>query len=451
MTTVGYGDVYPESHLGKLIGTVCACVGVLIVALPVSVIGSNFTLFYSHAQAQLKLPKKKKKPVLLGAAGVLVSDTSIYGNEESSEPITLPPEVHLTLQQRSIRNPSIIPRKKAGTLNAEELQSHSPSPIPTPVQKDFHSSLVSADSIAMSNPELSRKPGREPLDHQNIYSSSETCISNGLKNIGDDMAHLTTHIHRRMAISPQATPPLRRQSQKRKKKPGLPASDKDGFNSTDHDSHLSGESKSSLHGENSKLYSTRAQAGLSADEDEVSEKDKNSTESIPLLRLNDNKPSNKSKFSNNANNNAQKRPKRFLPSLSPNTMQRRQAAYTVPTARRSAIIPGQEEPKPSPLAKSVSEGEMSQLSSKEQSLNKDKSSSDSLPCNGNLIGNTDAKNDSDKRYCLTNTPKGSPRGRHMQRISPNSMENTTSSSNDPLRDSRVKIIGTEFAFKEEKI
>ncbi|EDO48066.1 predicted protein, partial [Nematostella vectensis] len=61
MTTVGYGDVTPKTPHGRFIGTLCACIGVLIVALPVSVIGSNFTLFYSHAQAQLKLPKKKHK------------------------------------------------------------------------------------------------------------------------------------------------------------------------------------------------------------------------------------------------------------------------------------------------------------------------------------------------------------------------------------------------------
>ena len=37
----------------------CACSGLLIVALPVSVIGSNFTLFYSYAQARMKLPQRR--------------------------------------------------------------------------------------------------------------------------------------------------------------------------------------------------------------------------------------------------------------------------------------------------------------------------------------------------------------------------------------------------------
>ncbi|EDO45172.1 predicted protein [Nematostella vectensis] len=61
MTTVGYGDMTPRTWEGKIIGGACAIFGVLMVALPISVIGSNFSLYYAHAQARLKLPKKKTK------------------------------------------------------------------------------------------------------------------------------------------------------------------------------------------------------------------------------------------------------------------------------------------------------------------------------------------------------------------------------------------------------
>ncbi|XP_065675410.1 potassium voltage-gated channel subfamily C member 1 [Hydra vulgaris] len=76
MTTVGYGDVVPQSIYAKIVGAMCACSGLLIVALPVSVIGSNFTLFYSYAQARMKLPQRKN---LLNVDKSLVTD-----NQEDS-------------------------------------------------------------------------------------------------------------------------------------------------------------------------------------------------------------------------------------------------------------------------------------------------------------------------------------------------------------------------------
>ncbi|VDN60738.1 unnamed protein product [Dracunculus medinensis] len=61
MTTVGYGDMTPHTALGRLVGSLCAVMGVLTIALPVPVIVSNFAMFYSHTQAREKLPRKRRR------------------------------------------------------------------------------------------------------------------------------------------------------------------------------------------------------------------------------------------------------------------------------------------------------------------------------------------------------------------------------------------------------
>ncbi|XP_061197927.1 potassium voltage-gated channel protein Shaw-like [Saccostrea echinata] len=63
MTTVGYGDVYPTSIAGYIVGVLCALSGLLLLAMPVAIIASNFSEYYSQNsfhQRFLKLQKEKK-------------------------------------------------------------------------------------------------------------------------------------------------------------------------------------------------------------------------------------------------------------------------------------------------------------------------------------------------------------------------------------------------------
>ena len=76
MTTVGYGDMAPTTTVGKFIGSICAVCGVLTIALPVPVIVNNFSLYYSHAQARLKLPKKRRR-LLVNASNALKSSAMV--------------------------------------------------------------------------------------------------------------------------------------------------------------------------------------------------------------------------------------------------------------------------------------------------------------------------------------------------------------------------------------
>ncbi|XP_054941193.1 voltage-gated potassium channel KCNC2 isoform X4 [Physeter macrocephalus] len=63
MTTLGYGDMYPQTWSGMLVGALCALAGVLTIAMPVPVIVNNFGMYYSLAMAKQKLPRKRKKHI----------------------------------------------------------------------------------------------------------------------------------------------------------------------------------------------------------------------------------------------------------------------------------------------------------------------------------------------------------------------------------------------------
>jgi hypothetical protein len=67
-TTVGYGDLYPTSTGGRALATTLAHIGILVLALPISVIGSNFSVEFE------KYAKKKA----LEARGCIVDDAVVF-------------------------------------------------------------------------------------------------------------------------------------------------------------------------------------------------------------------------------------------------------------------------------------------------------------------------------------------------------------------------------------
>ncbi|MEE6492136.1 hypothetical protein FKM82_016485 [Ascaphus truei] len=96
MTTLGYGDMYPQTWSGMLVGALCALAGVLTIAMPVPVIVNNFGMYYSLAMAKQKLPKKKKKhvprPTLPESPTTLKSEDNSPRNSTQSDTCPLAAE-----------------------------------------------------------------------------------------------------------------------------------------------------------------------------------------------------------------------------------------------------------------------------------------------------------------------------------------------------------------------
>ena len=74
------GDMVPRTYAGMLVGALCALAGVLTIALPVPVIVSNFTMFYSHTQAREKLPRQRRR-----VCNVPEGNESGSGNDQMSK------------------------------------------------------------------------------------------------------------------------------------------------------------------------------------------------------------------------------------------------------------------------------------------------------------------------------------------------------------------------------
>src|SRR4051812_11499110 len=64
LTTTGYGDAVPVTGPGKLVAALTMTCGILVIALPTSIIGSNFNAEWSlhrRLRFQLKLHRRREE------------------------------------------------------------------------------------------------------------------------------------------------------------------------------------------------------------------------------------------------------------------------------------------------------------------------------------------------------------------------------------------------------
>merc|ERR1719399_1203218 len=61
LSTVGYGDVVPETAGGKFVTIICIVCGVLYMAMPISIVGTNFTTVWQDRDKLLLMTRTRQK------------------------------------------------------------------------------------------------------------------------------------------------------------------------------------------------------------------------------------------------------------------------------------------------------------------------------------------------------------------------------------------------------
>ena len=191
MATVGYGDLVPVTWAGQIIGSVCAVSGLLILALPISVIGSNFTLYYAHVRARLKLPKKNRTLLQGNLRGLLRHPLSLSSRDRDRK--TLRRNANNAIRRKT--NPSSPESVRLQLKRREAFDQISQTTIETDSPRNDNQYLIKrakSQSIDIwSNVELKTTDSSEHLESKSptrslkdaeIYQNNGLSIAESISN-----------------------------------------------------------------------------------------------------------------------------------------------------------------------------------------------------------------------------------------------------------------------------
>lgn len=78
VTTVGYGDVYPTSSIGKLVGGLAVLIAIVIMALPMTVIVNKFNRIFAEEKKKQEKEKEDVRKVKAARLKKLIAQTNIW-------------------------------------------------------------------------------------------------------------------------------------------------------------------------------------------------------------------------------------------------------------------------------------------------------------------------------------------------------------------------------------